>query len=156
MKSHVTSAFRKIFENKNRGLLLDIVVFFINLILMRILTVLAMNLVRQAYEDVSAKIMLGMFFAGVFFLQPAGPILKRWSFHQRHKSFNLNKTEYAGCLLSWLMLLYLVMMMLICATAAIVLTEAVFEKGPVGAKAGVLSLVAGIVLSCACSLTMCH
>ena len=85
---------------------------------MRILTVLAMNLVRQAHEDVTAKIVVGMFFAGVFFLQPAGPILKRWSFHQRYKSFNLNKTEYAGCLFSGFMFLYLVMMMLICATAA--------------------------------------
>lgn len=147
MKSQVTSAFNKIFENRNRGLLLDIVVFFINLILMRILTVLAMNLVRQAQENVTAKIVVGMFFAEVFFLQPAGPILKRWSFHQRHKSFNLNKTEYAGCLLSCFMLLYLVMMMLICATAAILLSEAVFEKGPLAANVGVLSFLAGFVLS---------
>ncbi|MEP6913914.1 MAG: hypothetical protein ABI923_14225 [bacterium] len=147
MTSHVTSAFSKIFENRNRGLLLDIVVFFINLILMRILTVLALNLVLQAKENVTAKLVVGMFFAGVFFLQPAGPILKRWSFHQRHKSFNLNKTELAGCLLCWFMLLYLVMMMLICATASILLSEAVFEKGPVTANVGVLTFLSGFGLS---------
>ena len=147
MKSHVAIDFSKILEHRNRGLLLDIVVFSINLILMRILTMLARNLVRQAEEDVLAKIVIGMFFAGVFFLQPSGPILKRWSFHQRHKSFDLDKSAYAGCLLSWFMLLYLVMMMLISATASILLSEAIFEKSPAGVNVGVMSFLGGFVLS---------
>jgi hypothetical protein len=147
---------RTIFENRNRGILLDIVVFFINLILMRALTLLSLNLVRQAEEDVLAKIAVGLFFAGVFFLQPLGPILKRWSFHQRHKSFDLNKTEYAGCLILWFIFFYLVMMMLMAATASILLSEAIFEKSSVGANLGIISFLGGFVVSIVSTVLIYH
>ena len=98
-----TIDFKKIFAQQNRGILLDIVVFLINLLLMQILTILSRKLVYQAEQDVFAKLAIGLFFAGLFFLQPLGPVLKRWSFHQRFK-FESNST--AGCLLFWFMWVY--------------------------------------------------
>jgi hypothetical protein len=138
---------RDIFTQKNRGILLDVFTFLVSLTLMRILTVFSVHVAREAEEDVSAKIAVGLFFAGVFFLQPLGPMLKRRSFHQRHKSFDLGKTGNAGCLLAWFMLFYLVMMMLTSAAASMLLSEAIFEKGPAAANVGVISFLCGFVLS---------
>src|SRR6266481_5829046 len=111
--------FRRIFEPRNRGILLDIVVFCLNLILMGIVTRLSMNLVRQADQDMFARTAIGLFFAGVFFLQPLGPILKRWSFHQ---TFKFETASAAGCLLFWFMFFYIVMMLLLSGTATIILS----------------------------------
>lgn len=145
MKSHVKLDFRKVFEQKNRGILLDIVVFFTNLILMNILTMLSMKFVRRAEEnDVFATTIVGLFFAGVFFLQPLGPILKRWSFHQR---FDFDMNSVAGCLLSGFMFFYLIMMILISGTATIILSEVVFERGSPESDIGPLFVLGGFFLS---------
>lgn len=144
MKSHGKMDSRAIFSQRNRGILLDIVVFVINLVLMHILTMLSMNLVRQAEEDVFAKTAIGLFFAGVFFLQPLGPILKRWSFHQR---FKFDTNSVAGCLLSWFMFCYLIMMLLLSGTATIILSEVVFERGSTMSEVGTLFVLGGAVLS---------
>ena len=148
--------FGAIFERRNRGILLDVMMFVINLILMRILTMLSMNLVGQAQEKVSAKIAIGLFFAGIFFLQPLGPILKRWSFHQRHESFDLYKSEYAGCLIFWFMFFYLVMMMLLAAAASMLLSEAIFEQSSVRANVGIISFLGGFVLSIVSTVLIYH
>jgi hypothetical protein len=138
----------KLFEHRNRGLLLDLTVFVVNLILIRVVVKLSMNLVQQAEEDVTARIAIGLFFAGLFFLQPLGPVLKRWSFHQRHKEFTLNKPDsLAGCLLFWYMFVYIVMMMLTASAASILLTEALFEQGSVGMSVGIISFLVGTVLA---------
>jgi hypothetical protein len=137
----------QLFTQKNRGILLDVFTFLVNLTLMRILTVFSVHVAHQAEEDVSAKIAVGLFFAGVFFLQPLGPILKRRSFHQRHESFDLSTTGNAGCLLAWFMIFYLVMMMLTSAAASMLLSEALFEKSPAGANVGVISFLGGFALS---------
>src|SRR5918992_4462882 len=98
---------KAVLEPRNRGILLDLVVFLISLVLMHLLTVQSLNIVRQAEENNSAKLVVGLFFAVVFFLQPLGPILKRWSFHERFK-FEINST--AGCLLIGLMWFYVILM----------------------------------------------
>ena len=136
--------FRKIFAPRNRGILLDLVVFFVNLILMRIVTTLSLNLAHQAEEDVLAKVAIGLFFAGVFFLQPLGPILKRWSFHQRSK---FDTDSSAGCLLLWFMFFYLVMMLLLSGTATIILSEVIFERGSAASEIAPLFILGGSVLS---------
>ncbi len=136
--------FRTIFEPRNRGILLDIVVFFISLILMRIAVTLSMNLVRQAEEDLMARTAIGLFFAGVFFLQPLGPILKRWSFHQR---FRFDTDSSAGCLLFWFMWFYILMMLLLSGTASMILTEVFFERGSPESQIGPLLILGGFVLS---------
>jgi hypothetical protein len=53
------------------------------------------------------------------------PILKRWSFHQRH---TFSAGAGAGCLLFWYMPVYLVMMFALCTAAAVILGE-VFSTG---------------------------
>lgn len=136
--------FRTIFEPRNRGILLDVVVFLINLVLMSIITKLSLNLVREAEQDRLATIAIGLFFAGVFFLQPWGPILKRWSFHQRLK-FDTNSS--AGCLLFWFMWFYIIMMLLLSGTATIILTGVFFEPGSPESEIGPLLILGGFVLS---------
>jgi hypothetical protein len=135
---------KAILEPRNRGILLDLVVFIISLVLMHVLTVQSLNLVRQAEENNFAKLVVGLFFAGVFFLQPLGPILKRWSFHERFK-FETNST--AGCLLIGLMWFYVVLMILLSGTATIILSEVIFERGSPAAEFAALVVVGGAVLS---------
>jgi len=138
--------FKKILAHKNRGILIDVVVFLFNLTLMRILIVLCRNIVNRAQTDVAAKLGVGLFFAVLFLLQPLGPILKRWSFHQRYKSFELGEMGVAGCLLFWYMFFYIIIMLIVCGAAVIILSEVVFEQGSEWSGIGVPILLAGFVL----------
>src|SRR5688572_30056764 len=129
MKTYPKVDFRKLLAPRNRGILLDIVVFAVNLILMGLLTRLSKALIDEAETDILAKATIGVYFAGLFFLQPLGPVLKRWSFHQQHK---FESASGAGCLLLGLMFFYLIMMLLISSTATIILSEVFFEPGSTG------------------------
>ncbi len=64
--------FGAILTPRHRGILLDGVVLLFNLSLMWIITRLSLNLVQQAEEDWLAKLAIGLFFAGLLFLQPLG------------------------------------------------------------------------------------
>lgn len=101
----------------------------------------ARNVVHAAQEDVPAKLAVGFFFAGLLFLQPVGPALKRWAFHQR-SSFSAESG--AGCFLFWFMFVYLVLMMVLSTTASILITEVVF-KDSAHADVGVLGVLGGFV-----------
>ena len=127
--------------------MLDVIVFLMGVLLLRVATVLSLNLVQRAEEDVLAKLAVGVFFAGLLFLQPLGPTLRRWSFHQRSSSFNTNST--VGCLLFWFMFVYLVMMIIISGAAAILISEVIFENDSVGSDIGLLALLGGFVWSIA-------
>jgi hypothetical protein len=144
MKNHPNVDFRKLFAPRNRGILLDIFVFLVNLILMSLLTRLSMNLVDEAETDTLAKAAVGVYFAGLFCLQPLGPVFKRWSFHQQHK---FDTDSVAGCLLSGLMFFYLVMMLLISSTATIILTEVLFEPGSPASQIGPILVLGGLAWS---------
>lgn len=76
-------SFKTIFAPHNRGILLDIIVFVINLILMTILAGSFRDLLHQANEDALAKVAAILFCLGLAFLQPGGAILKRRRAHQR-------------------------------------------------------------------------
>jgi hypothetical protein len=68
----------------NRGVLLDVVVFILNLTLMNLLTQYSTELLRLAGEGdtfAGATLLLGS--AGMFVLPAAGAVLKRWHFHRR-------------------------------------------------------------------------
>jgi hypothetical protein len=93
-------AFKQIFARRNRGLLLDVTVFLFQLILIRLLTTLSLGFVRQAEANALSQVVIGLFLAGLFFLQPLGPILKRWSFHQHFKSFANEQSGLSSLLLS--------------------------------------------------------
>ena len=92
--------FKQIFERRNRGLLLDVTVFLFQLILIRLITRLSVGFVSQAEEDSFAKTAISFFLIGLFVLQPLGPILKRWSFHQHFKSFANDQSGLTSFLLS--------------------------------------------------------
>lgn len=92
----------QIFEHRNRGLLLDVAVFIFQLVLIRLLTKLSIGFVSQAEENAFAKTAIALFLLGLFALQPLGPILKRWSFHQHFKSFGNDE----GALTSFLLSIY--------------------------------------------------
>jgi len=138
------SDFRQIFAPHNRGILLDVVVLLVTALLLRVVTILSLNLVQRAEDEVLPKLAIGFFFAGLLVLQPLGPTLKRWSFHQR-SPFNTNSS--AGCLLFWFMFAYLVMMLVISGAASILISEVIFEKDSVGSDIGVLAVLAGFVWS---------
>lgn len=138
------STLAKIFAPHNRGILLDVVVFLVSVLLMRIVTIFSLSLVHQAEENTLAKLAIAFFFAGLLFLQPLGPTLRRWSFHQRT---NFSTDSNAGCLLFWFMFVYLAMMLMISAAGTILISEVIFEEGSTGADIGGLALLAGFAWS---------
>ena len=111
----------KLWEPKNRGTVLDLVVFVVNLMLVRALAVVANNVVHATVEDARAKLAVGLFFTLLVAIQPVGPFLKRWSFHQRHA---FSAGSWAGCFVFWFMPVYLVMMFILCTAAAVLLDQA--------------------------------
>jgi hypothetical protein len=106
----------------DRGIALDLVVFVVNVGLIRALGTAANDLVHAAVEDSRAKLAIGLFFAALVAIQPVGPVLKRWSFHQR-RTFSVESG--AGCLLFWFMFVYMAMMLVLCCVAVVVLGQIV-------------------------------
>ena len=93
--------FQALFAQTNRGLLLDIVVFILNIFLMRLLTRQFIDLFNQvSAENPLAKLILGLIFAALWILPAAGAVLKRWHFHQRRGSltFDAMASGVGGCL----------------------------------------------------------
>jgi hypothetical protein len=124
----------------NRGVVLDLVVFLVGLLLVRALAIPANTLVHAASEDAHAKLAIGLFFALLVLVQPVGPVLRRWSFHQRNA---FDPDSGAGCLLFWFMFVYLAMMFALCCAAAVALGE-VFSTGE---GAAIVLVLAGFVWS---------
>ncbi|HEV2829266.1 MAG TPA: hypothetical protein VGW76_16840 [Pyrinomonadaceae bacterium] len=116
--------FKQIFEHRNRGLLLDVTVFIFQLILIRFLTTLSLGFVSQAEENALSKAVIGLFLAGLFVLQPLGPILKRWSFHQHFKSFEYNESGLTSFLLSVYKFFYIAAMGIMIYLAYLYFSEA--------------------------------
>jgi hypothetical protein len=94
-----------LFAEENRGLLLDIVVFLLNLFLMHWLTGYAVELFSLANaDDPLAQFTLLLGCVAMWILPPAGAVLKRWHFHHRLKGegresdFDANFSGLGGCL----------------------------------------------------------
>jgi hypothetical protein len=92
-----------IFAKTNRGTLLDIVIFVANLLLMRKLTRLFIEVFGQvSAENPLAKLVLGFVCLAMFILPALGAVLKRWHFHQRlkaqDKTVESENTVLSGCL----------------------------------------------------------
>jgi hypothetical protein len=93
---------KKLFARENRGLLLDLVVFVLNLFLMQRLTRYALEVFRYADEgDPLAQFSLLSACVAMWALPAAGAVLKRWHFQQRLKADG-KKFEFganlSGCL----------------------------------------------------------
>src|SRR6266498_3664800 len=92
-----------LFAKQNRGLLLDIFVFVMNVFLMRLLTRQVMNLFSQVSADEPmVQLGLGLIFLAMWILPAAGAVLKRWHFHQRRGvrdiALESDETKLGGCL----------------------------------------------------------
>ena len=75
-----------ILAKENRGLLLDIVVFVLNIVLMRWLAGYFLQLVQLANKDERlAQFTLSGLCLSMWILPAAGAVMKRWHFHQRLK-----------------------------------------------------------------------
>jgi hypothetical protein len=97
-----------LFAKRNRGLLLDLVVFIVNIFLMRLLTGYVVNLFKRTDDnDADAKFFLLCGAIAMWILPTAGAVLKRWHFHQRlaaeHKELASTQTSLAGCLFNPIM-----------------------------------------------------
>ena len=92
----------KILAEENRGLLLDVVVFFLNLLLMQWLTRYVVELFRLADTgEPLAQFALSLGCVAMWVLPAAGAVLKRWHFHRRlkaqGKTLDLD-SKLSGCL----------------------------------------------------------
>ena len=92
-----------LFAKTNRGLLLDLFVFVLNVFLMRLLTRQFIDIFSEAStDDPFAKLATGLTLLLMWTLPVAGAIMKRWHFHQRlktqGKSVEAEQTKLTGCL----------------------------------------------------------
>jgi hypothetical protein len=113
-----------IFTPRNRGLLLDGIVFVINLVLMIFLSRLFADLLRQSDETLIAQWAVILFCLGLAFLQPIGALLKRRRAHQRHPYL---ARPMPGCLFHPFFYFLSKLLFLIAAGGKIV--DLVFGKG---------------------------
>jgi len=90
-----------IFAKRNRGLLLDIVVFVLNIFLMRWLTAYFIQFFQLASaEERLAQFALSVMCLSMWVLPAAGAVLKRWHFHRRLKEEGKTvqwDSNLAGC-----------------------------------------------------------
>jgi len=92
-----------LFSERNRGLLLDLLVFVANILVMQFLTRLVIDLFSEmSAENRPAKLGIGLIFLAMWLLPLTGAILKRWHFHQRliarGKTVAGEESKLAGCL----------------------------------------------------------
>ena len=144
--------FRQIFDYRNRGLLLDVGVFLCQLALLRLLTQLSISFVKQAQQNTFAKAAIGVFLLALFWLQPLGPILKRWSFHQRLPTFEKDLGALGSLFLSFFKFVYIAAMAIMIYLAYSYFADAFKSIGSesvekaVVAIALVLPIISGIVV----------
>ena len=117
-------SFKQVFAYRNRGLLLDIAVFLCQLVLLHALTNLSLAFVNLAQQSVFAKLAIAIFLIALFVLQPLGPILKRWTFHQHFPSFEKDIAALTSLFLSLYKFFYMAAMAIMIYLAYSYLSEA--------------------------------
>lgn len=87
-----------LFARHNRGLLLDLVVFVMNLVLMRRLTGVFIDLFRLADQDNDlARLLLMTTSIAMWVLPAAGAVFKRWGHNEQRKA-GVEDSTLSGCL----------------------------------------------------------
>src|SRR5882724_12713374 len=142
VKQHLATLFAK----TNRGLLLDVFVFVINVFLMRLLTKQFIDLFSQvSAEDPTAKLALGLTLLAMWILPAAGAVLKRWHFHQRLKGRNspvdFDESTLGGCLFN--PLFYFCLNLVITSAVIASLGEFVFGRRSLDRGAVFVPLIFG-------------
>jgi len=113
---------KSLFAPTNRGMLLDVLVFLLNLVAINFLTGKFIGLIQAANAgDLIAYYLLFIFCLGIFVLPPLGTMLKRWHFHSRRgavKSVNSDES-LAGCLFNPI-LYFCVNILIVCSIIAFI------------------------------------
>jgi hypothetical protein len=91
--------FERFLEPRNRALLLDVIVFFVNLILLTVLARIFAGVTQDAMTNMQSKSAVFVFFLGLCLLSPVGAILKRRGAHERNP-------ELSADAVGWLWLPY--------------------------------------------------
>jgi len=145
-----TSLKTRLFAKQNRGLLLDILVFVANVLVMRLLSGMVIELFRQvSAEQPAAKLLLGLMFLAMWILPALGAVLKRWHFHRRLKAegrtFNAD-SNLAGCLFN--PIFYCCLNLVITSAVLTGLGDALFGRALLNNGPLFVSLIiAGLILS---------
>lgn len=136
-----------LFNSSHRGLLLDIVVFLVNLLGMRILVGYFMDLIRAANaDDPGAMSVLFGFCIALMVLAPAGATLKRWSYHRRlaGRQNAFDADALAGCLFN--PIFYFCLVAVIFAAVNAFLMQRLFGRSEPNGTVFVSSIFIGIAL----------
>jgi hypothetical protein len=89
----------QLLDKRNRGLLLDLVVFVANIFLMRTITRYFLRLIDAADNNNDlAQLALLLCVIGMWVLPAAGALLKRWHFAKRKKAQEWHDSKLGGCL----------------------------------------------------------
>lgn len=130
---------KKLFEHANRGILLDVIVFLVNVVLMTILSRQLANLFHQANNtDALAQAAVVVFCIGLAFLQPIGAVLKRRRAHLRKP--DLHQVP-VGCLI---LPAYFLSQLVFLIGAGGQLVDLVFGKNPDANSAAYFGLPPGV------------
>jgi hypothetical protein len=141
-----------LFLLSNRGLLLDIVVFLLNLFLMRFLLEQFLSVIKAASaDDGLAQFTLFAFCVALFVLPPLGATLKRWHFHHRlqmqGKDFKRGEIYLGGCFFN--PIFYFCLNVVVFATINAFLMQYFFGNRDPGGPIFVSSILIGLVLTIA-------
>jgi len=140
------TALAALLDDGNRGLLLDVVVFSVNIAVMGLLVERFGGVVRRASADDPAA--LAVLFAGavaLFVLAPLGATLKRWHYHQRRGAGAADITEpISGCLFH--PIFYFSLATVVFATVNAFVMQQVYGRREPDGTVFVTSILAGIGL----------
>lgn len=138
---------RNLFAKNNRGLLLDLVVFVLNIFLMRLLTRQFIDLFGQvSAENQIAKLALGLTFSAMWILPAAGAVLKRWQLHQRRDAptFDSVESKLGGCLFN--PIFYFCLNLVISSAVIASLGDFIFGKRALEAGAVFVPMIFAILI----------
>lgn len=149
-ESGPTSLKTRLFAKQNRGLLLDILVFVANVLVMRLLSGLVIELFGQvSAEQPGAKLLLGLMFLAMWILPALGAVLKRWHFHRRLKAEGRTveaDSNLAGCLFN--PIFYFCLNLVITSAVLTGLGDALFGRDLLNNGPLFISLIiAGLILT---------
>ena len=133
-----------LFAARNRGLLLDLFVFVLNLTAMFALSQLFVGTIRRASTgDKTAEMILFSMAVALFFLAPIGATLKRWHFHQRRSNAK-EIDEFGGCLFN--PIFYFCLTALIFASVNAFLLQTIYGKKEPDGGVFISSIFIGLAL----------
>ncbi|MFL5542626.1 MAG: hypothetical protein ACJ8J0_26820 [Longimicrobiaceae bacterium] len=113
----------------NRGIVLDLVTFAVNLLLVRLLARELVGVVRRASAgDPGAEWAIGAFFLALCVLPAAGAVLLRWHFHARRgRRGDADDSAVFGCLLN--PAFYFAVSVTVLMAAGVLFAQRIFGEG---------------------------